>query len=261
MSQSLLDLGMKAIIAEPWNDTHRLMYADALEESGDAEQAQFIRLHIDMANAKKTCLCLDDRRRRYHEFNCDYKKAVQSLHRHQLSCGLGHPVEELIVSSCRKTFGHTRLICASPRYYLDYDRGFPEKVTCGLYQWLGKHCPYCEGCGKAYRTKSNSVHCSECGGAGYKGGLGLELALAAPIQEVNVVDVFPAYSLSDFYLWRCDTNSSGRQFFIPSTVFRYLADAARYPTVCYYRSEQKARQDLSQALIAWAKRYSRIAQA
>ena len=41
-----VDALYRAILAEPADDTRRLIYADALEEEGDAQRAAFIRLHI-----------------------------------------------------------------------------------------------------------------------------------------------------------------------------------------------------------------------
>jgi uncharacterized protein (TIGR02996 family) len=40
---------LRAIVAEPDEDTPRLVYADWLEESGDTEQAQFIRGSVELA--------------------------------------------------------------------------------------------------------------------------------------------------------------------------------------------------------------------
>jgi uncharacterized protein (TIGR02996 family) len=40
----------KAILEEPWDDTHRLVYADWLEENGQAERGQFIRAQVERAH-------------------------------------------------------------------------------------------------------------------------------------------------------------------------------------------------------------------
>jgi uncharacterized protein (TIGR02996 family) len=40
---------LEAIIAEPDDDTHRLVYADWLEEHGHADRARFIRAQVEMA--------------------------------------------------------------------------------------------------------------------------------------------------------------------------------------------------------------------
>ena len=42
---------LSAIIADPANDTPRLIYADWLEEQGDADRAEFIRIGMDMHRA------------------------------------------------------------------------------------------------------------------------------------------------------------------------------------------------------------------
>jgi uncharacterized protein (TIGR02996 family) len=40
---------LRAVIEEPWDDTHRLVFADTLEEAGQVERAQFIRTQIARA--------------------------------------------------------------------------------------------------------------------------------------------------------------------------------------------------------------------
>jgi uncharacterized protein (TIGR02996 family) len=40
---------LRAICEQPWEDTPRLMYADWLEENGQPERAEFIRLQIELA--------------------------------------------------------------------------------------------------------------------------------------------------------------------------------------------------------------------
>jgi uncharacterized protein (TIGR02996 family) len=44
-----LDSLFRAILEEPWDDTHRLVYADCLEEAGQVERARFIRTQIAAA--------------------------------------------------------------------------------------------------------------------------------------------------------------------------------------------------------------------
>lgn len=50
-----LDALLKAILANPEDDTVRLVYADALEENGQAERAEFIRLQIKLAAGCPVC--------------------------------------------------------------------------------------------------------------------------------------------------------------------------------------------------------------
>jgi uncharacterized protein (TIGR02996 family) len=53
---------LEAIVADP-EDTLRLVYADWLEDQGDAERAQFMRLHIELLRMPLN----DPRRREYYE--------------------------------------------------------------------------------------------------------------------------------------------------------------------------------------------------
>jgi uncharacterized protein (TIGR02996 family) len=43
------DALFRAICEEPWEDTPRLVYADWLQENGDAGRAEFIRLQVELA--------------------------------------------------------------------------------------------------------------------------------------------------------------------------------------------------------------------
>src|SRR5437867_2252124 len=43
------DALFRAICEEPWEDTPRLVYADWLDEQGDAARAEFIRVQIEFA--------------------------------------------------------------------------------------------------------------------------------------------------------------------------------------------------------------------
>src|SRR6516164_3398920 len=40
---------LRAILEEPEDDTHRLVYADYLEEHGDPDRAEFIRVQCELA--------------------------------------------------------------------------------------------------------------------------------------------------------------------------------------------------------------------
>lgn len=51
---------LAAILAEPWDDFHRLAYADWLEEAGDGARAEFIRVQLRLEVADRVSA-----RRRY----------------------------------------------------------------------------------------------------------------------------------------------------------------------------------------------------
>lgn len=48
---------MRAILTEPKDDTIRLAFSDWLEENGQSERAEFIKLQIRIAEIEKTCGC------------------------------------------------------------------------------------------------------------------------------------------------------------------------------------------------------------
>jgi uncharacterized protein (TIGR02996 family) len=61
------DIFLQDILAAPDDDTPRLLYADWLEDNGDAARAEFIRVQCRLARALPGDPCLSDLRRREHE--------------------------------------------------------------------------------------------------------------------------------------------------------------------------------------------------
>ena len=51
------DALMRAILADPACDTPRLVYADWLEENGEAERAEFVRIQVRIGEIQRGCGC------------------------------------------------------------------------------------------------------------------------------------------------------------------------------------------------------------
>lgn len=140
-----------AVLKEPAEDTTRLVYADALEEAGQAERAEFIRVQCrvhtwavgtstakDVADAVATW-------GRYHDLMED---AHQFLPPSVRNCGRGFRVRSDML-------GHTEDESIPMRVH--FVRGFIHSVTCSSEAWL-RHCD------AIYWHPSQTVKCDDCGG-------------------------------------------------------------------------------------------------
>lgn len=81
------DAFLRAIAANPDDDTVRLIFSDWLEEHGDPERAEFIRIQCELASSelsKERCHALRVRER-----------ALLDAHRHEWCQALGLPLEDV----------------------------------------------------------------------------------------------------------------------------------------------------------------------
>jgi uncharacterized protein (TIGR02996 family) len=72
---TLLEAFLEDIIANPSDDVPRLVYADWLEEQGQGERAEFIRIQIALANWP--CECTSEERVYHDECRCKEKAKLQ----------------------------------------------------------------------------------------------------------------------------------------------------------------------------------------
>jgi len=144
------DAFLKAILADPDEDSHRLVYADWLTENGDADRGEFIRVQIELARrwplAPPGTAYYDfppDKRREYPEYQRLLARA-RELWEHVprgRTCTSGYtwtlPLGDLFgehLSSVQEWFcignfsESVRWTCR---------RGFVESVTCRGDDWVG----------------------------------------------------------------------------------------------------------------------------
>jgi uncharacterized protein (TIGR02996 family) len=99
------DAFLRAIRAEHGSDTHRLVYADWLDEQGDQARAEFIRLQCELAH-------LDEQGERARELK-EREAALLGEHRSRWTFGLD------------RQFSH---------FVLTFRRGFVEEVKCYVHR-------------------------------------------------------------------------------------------------------------------------------
>ena len=120
--QAFLD----AIIAEPHEDVHRLVYADWIDERGEHERAALIRVQCEIAEQESrlgwlTTLDLLDRERELMEWFCS----------EDLSIDLGFPSHESWYPSSHPG----ELLSVSMNSTVQFHRGFLRQVVCSWNNW------------------------------------------------------------------------------------------------------------------------------
>lgn len=124
------DALLAAILANPEDDNVRLVYADFLQEHGDAARAEFIRVQVELAAKGK-----------WYNPKCERQEM-----RHYEVCCHGE-VEAVACVDCwaKERVREREMLNANHRLWFDrrgdmdfpdYARGFVNSVTCTAADWL-----------------------------------------------------------------------------------------------------------------------------
>lgn len=131
---------LAAIIAEPENDLPRLIYADYLDEHGEVERAEFIRVQCRIAELERDCLCVSCVRKRgggqHHNGPCSVdKERVDNPDGTSKQAFLRRRERELL-TPVNAAFWAADLPC--PGCEEDgtvWHRGFVSEITCPWSDW------------------------------------------------------------------------------------------------------------------------------
>lgn len=187
---------MSAILADPADDTPRLIYADWLEEQGDADRAEFIRDCVWMhANHTDCPVRLSDLGRgRPVPLRCGICEYCTRRRRAEKFYAK-HPWIE--APSYAVAFEPTPLDGAMPTCHgltLVIQRGFVAEVHTKLQTWMGGKCEQCEfveASGYAqtdfYSHRPGGV-CKLCNGSGTIPGHGPAIVSRHPVERVVISD-------------------------------------------------------------------------
>ncbi len=122
---------MAAILAEPDDDTVRLVAADFLEENGDADRAAFIRIQCALARVEAKSLEADELRKKERAF-------LGSMSMFRLLWAAEACPELVRVQPPARGDSPLALPRVEGAERLTWRRGFVEQVTCPATEWL-KH--------------------------------------------------------------------------------------------------------------------------
>lgn len=130
---------LAAVLANPDDDTVRLVYADWLQEHGDEARAEFIRVQIELARndvlARGACSVCGKVTGERHAPKCEWPQRWNALRRrekaftHATERGSAHDW-----SICRCCDWHAPIPHGGWEW--EFRRGFVESVTCTAADWL-----------------------------------------------------------------------------------------------------------------------------
>ena len=168
---------LRAILENPADETLRLIYADWLEENGESERAEFIRVQIELAIAVETPRT---------------ELRIRALRRSEASLlARNEHVWRRPLLSARVHDGEGR---SSWQWQCEWRRGFVASVSCSLSDWCGEPCESCGGRGESptYRYKTLSSvggdACPDCHGTGRINAHGPQIVAVQPVEEVRITD-------------------------------------------------------------------------
>ncbi len=154
---------MKAIVSDPAEDTHRLVFADWLEEHGESERGEFIRVQVELANIDAV-FASRGRKMRQNELTRMTKRESKLWVRERALWIDG------LIAHCKPSSWPELVLHRwsdrpnyTPRHPEGYSRrGFVEEIACTAEDWLSHADALCWHPGQ-------TVECHECNDSDIKG--------------------------------------------------------------------------------------------
>ena len=261
---------LAGIIAHPADDLRRLVLADWLEEHGEAEYAEFIRVQVELAHIGE-----DPHGDRYWDGQLDdgpatYRKR-KALKRRERELWDYGPIREWfgVVGQDVNLGLDADYMPASSRPSFIVRRGLVAEVRVPiLAAWLGGECGRCGWSGLIDPgPESEFENCPYCDGTGRVGGIGRAVCATQPVERVEVADLEPRLvsdSLGDGWTWSRATSRPADRHTIPNEVrrllpFDHVMPLPRSRGYVRWESPSAARAALSAALISLARSESPLA--
>lgn len=195
------------ILEHPDDDTPRLVYADWLEDHGEPQRAEFIRVQCELV-ARPGCGCGGSIR---HCASCRLRRRERELWR-QLDGAdwtwdrLPNVLQTVVTIEQENIVGWPK-----DAALLTFRRGFVEAVTLTAEAWVGRECGRCGGSGqragadRPFEYIPNAIaalRCPDCHGTGRVGAHGPALVRAAPLTSVRLSDREPMFIWEQDGYWR-----------------------------------------------------------
>lgn len=272
---------LRTILERPRDDAARLIYADWLDDQGEAKRAEFIRVQCELAAMSKPPTL--DR-----QMEVGRSRAEQNW----------GPVEDY-VSACRDDERELHLR-RRERELKDtlfiplwdgerpgeaanigaiFRRGFADEIACKLADWCGGACTRSARrppTGRERRACYDGTiwdrgelvgTCSDCSGAGCVIAKGPAIMAAQPVTRVSLTDKHPAQNQMRPGRWcwlhpdvpsGCESDSPRYGEYLacrlPREIFAMVEGGpGSVPRCKWYDSEQDALEAMSVALVRWAR--------
>lgn len=273
------DAFVRAIVERPDDDLPRLVYADWLEDQGEPERAEFIRVQCEIAELEIVSSSTDGacpENERIYQFRKREKKLLSTDAITDWIPDLpGLRSMRSIISSRGEDVAHIGWkgpeAVGGVWIEGDFARGFVSEVRLPLAAFFGGECPYT----REYqsRVSGHGEHpspcffsCATCGSTGQRPGLGRIIAESQPVERCVLTGSEPVTDDGDqtLYCWGTADDpyfENGNRYELPPSLFDLLptADAVGHDNDddtrwLVYPAREAATDALSEACWLWANR-------
>lgn len=252
------DALLASILDRPDDDLPRLVYADWLDENGEHERSEFIRVGCELASMPGYPSA----------FDLDAYPNAAELHRRQLwlinewdyGRGWRHIAGRVAVSL---------IPGGSPWYdYFTFRRGFVWKVECTVVEFLGGPCQRCGGEGTEGHAYDRGMRfdCPTCSGTGRTEGVAAALFRSQPVLSVTLTDRHPTAfqgrsgATLSRWAWNCDDRDRQLDSWIPFELAQCLEGFERdeESTWFYYSTAEAAYAALDAAAVRLGRSFANL---
>ena len=215
-SESLL----AAVLSNPADDLPRLVYADYLEENGEPERAEFIRVQVEMAKVQAWQVTHNGGTSTGPDPAKVRRKRVKELHTRERILWFGaHGVGGQIRATLPTNDCGARIDGLAPTDHVHpvaiVRRGFVAEVRCTLSQWCGGECE-CVSRWELHRVPPGEVieghGCYACNGTGTRPGIGPAVVRSHPVEVVRLAGVVSQSGVSGSPFGAVTRESAGPLF-------------------------------------------------
>lgn len=199
------DAFIASILAHPEDDLPRLVYADWLEENGDHERSEFIRVQCEICRLMMWRLPHNGGTSTGRDLAAERRASLKTLRKRErelwstvwLHVAAGLPGTHL----CGSDLGTPTVIHAlAEEWQYPVRRGFVDGVTLPLASFMGGTCEACDGRGLPLRMihppprRGDWPDCPTCAGTGRTEGIAKRLFESQPVMRVEFTDREPEES-------------------------------------------------------------------
>jgi uncharacterized protein (TIGR02996 family) len=203
---------LKEIVSAPFDATPRLVYADLLEENGDATHAEFVRVQCRMAELggcekPKIGATRHAPSRTFYCLECEWclLRTVESRLWWTLDPppSVGKDMGRALAGRFKADHWYiqtesvsVKIVTKGSELNLYVRRGFPERLEIGLQSYVGRPCELCYATGYWMRgdmspwNPKGLYKCRACKGKGRFGCLADAIVRACPVVHIDVPDTW-----------------------------------------------------------------------
>lgn len=177
---------LRAVLLSPADDTPRLVFADWLDETGQPERAELIRVQCELDTLVPCSAFMYSCYEHGPRCLCGSRRQLQEQEKKLLDQHWLDWCPEMTAASRYTQFNH------DGEWAWDFRRGFVSEVRLPLESFFGSRCHRCHGWADFRDALTADGRCRDCRGVGGVPGLAADLFAAHPITRVVATDRRPA---------------------------------------------------------------------